>query len=339
MATDVFERGSVLADERADPRHWYAMFGLRVASDVPLPLPALTGPGGGPPAWVFRMVEPGRAPPAPDGPLLASTPCPTHGFDQMVHRGPGGAWIWHRAIGTCHVRPNARQVDIYAETGTDDSLLALILAGQVSVFVLHQLGYPTLHASAVATPDGAVAFLGPKGQGKSTMAAAFLRRGAELLTDDVLPLHAREDGIYATPSLPIMKLWLEAAECTLGVSDGLQNLAPDYDKKLLSLDGRLPFAQAPVRVRAFYFLDRDAAATEGADVVIRPLSRRDALAGLLAQVSYGAFLRPDEAARLLPFYARLTAQAPVCVVSYPSSFEHQEAVHRAIVADLAGAKP
>ncbi len=312
----------------------YAMFGLRVYSEVPLPVPAIHGGERSRPACVIRRAPPGQVPPVPDGPVVASTPCRAHGVDQVVHRGPGGAWIWHRAVGTCHVHPLAHRVDVYPELGADDRVVGLLLASQVAVYVLHQLGYPTLHASAVTTPQGAVAFLGPKGQGKSTMAATFLRRGSQLLTDDVLPLHVRGDAIYAVPALPIMKLWRQAAERTLGVTGELESLVPNYDKKLLSLGGRLAFAQAPARLHAFYLLERRGPATDGPGIAIRPLSRREALSTLLAQVSFGAFLHPAEAGQLLPVYARLTVQAPVQVLSYPSSFEHQEVVHRALLADL-----
>ena len=49
-------------------------------------------------------------------------------------------------------------------------------------------GYELLHASAVATPGGAVALVSGTGAGKTSLAAELLRRGATLLCDDVLAL-------------------------------------------------------------------------------------------------------------------------------------------------------
>jgi hypothetical protein len=44
---------------------------------------------------------------------------------------------------------------------------------------------------------------------------------------------------------------------------------------------------------------------------------------------------PHEEARLLPLYARLVEQAPVRVLSFPGSFEHQATVRERVLADVA----
>jgi hypothetical protein len=201
--------------------------------------------------------------------------------------------------------------------------------------VLHLRGFLTLHASAAVTEHGVVAFLGEKGHGKSTMGAAFLRRGAALLTDDVLPISLRADGVYGTPSLPLMKLWRASAEGTLALTDELPNVVSMLDKKLLSLAGRYSFAAAPGRMRALYLLERyDVQADGAAEISIRTLSGRDGIRALLAHVSQPTFLLPTEIGRFLPLCTRLLHQAPVCVLRYPSGFEHQEAVHDRIMTEL-----
>jgi hypothetical protein len=58
-----------------------------------------------------------------------------------------------------------------------------------------------------------VAFAGPSGRGKSTLAAAFCRAGFPLVSDDVLVVTPREgDFPLAWPSYPQIKLWQDAAE-------------------------------------------------------------------------------------------------------------------------------
>jgi hypothetical protein len=316
------------------PAH-YTLFGLRVASDLPLPVPPLPEAPAGPPDVEFRRAPAGCPAPAPAGRQVASVPCPVHGVDLRVHRGLDGAWIWVRGLGTCHVLPGARRVVVYAEPQASERALGLLLAGQVSVFLLHQHGCPTLHASTIVTRHGAVAFLGAKGRGKSSIAAGFLRRDAVLLTDDILPLRPAADGIYGTPSLPLMKLWPPTVECALGLTEALPELLPEHGKKLLTLDGRYPFAQVPARLRAFYLLDRyDPAARGSTETVIRHLSGHRGLAVLLSQVSHGAYLEPAEVARFLPLYTRAVAQAPVRLLSFPNGFEHQAAVLGRVAADL-----
>jgi hypothetical protein len=325
----------------------YDVFGLTISSDISLPVTGRQEHAEGPsrvdhpsapiPLEVAYLVTgtANEAPP-PDGVLVASLPCALHGLDMTVHRGVSGARIWHRGVGTCHVHPDARRVDIYPEPDTDERLLGLLLAGQVTVFVLHQLGLPTLHASAAVTERGAVAFLGPKGQGKSTMVAAFLHRGATLLTDDVLPLRVEPSGAFGSPSLPIMKLWQQTVDGTLGLSETLPELMANYEKKLLRLEGRYAFATDAAPLRAFYLLNRfDAAAAGTTEVTSRRLAGRDAIAAIRSQLSPGAFLSVAEEARLLPFYARLVSLAPVSILNFPTGFLNQQAVYEYVMQDVA----
>jgi hypothetical protein len=322
-------------DVRRPERRWYSLYGHAVRSDVPLPVGPRPETAEEGPAWVFNLAGPGHVAPEPDGPVVAQQRCDHGAVNVAVHRSPGGIWFRHRSLATCHIVPGGRRVDVYPEPDAPDALLGLLLLGQVSTFVLHQLGHPSLHASAVLTERGTVVFLGPKGQGKSTMAAAFLRRGAALVTDDALPLAEDGDGVLALPGVPLVKLWPESARGTLAMAHELPRLAHDLEKRLLTVDGRFSFVDTSTRIRAIYVLDRyDPPAVGAADCRVRALGGRDGLAALIAQTSGGTFLQPAEIGRLLPLYARLAEQAPVRVLSYPSGFEHQAAVYAAVLADL-----
>jgi hypothetical protein len=317
---------------------WYSMYGLSVLSDIRLPIAPLPVAPAETPDVVFVRAHPNEPTPEPEGQLIATEPCRLHGIELTAHRGPSGCVIWARDIGTCHILPGAQRVVVYPDHAADpgERAIALMLAGQVSVFVLHQRGRPTLHASAVVTPHGGLVFFGPSGQGKSTMAACFIRRGAALLTDDVLPLQVHDDGVYARPSLPYMKVWPKTAGGALNLADNLPGLTEYHDKRLLTLDGRFHFAETPARLRACYILSRYSPEETGnADVTIRGLSAREGVAALLAQVSRGACLLPHEAARFLPVYAQLAAQAPVRLLRYPNGFEHHDAVYACVLADAA----
>lgn len=67
-------------------------------------------------------------------------------------------------------------------------------------------GYEQLHASAVRTPGGVVAFLAASGGGKTTLATEFLRRGSALFTDDILALEQRDGVVIAHPGPAVMNL-------------------------------------------------------------------------------------------------------------------------------------
>jgi hypothetical protein len=321
----------------------YTLYGLTVRSDLRLPIAAELR-SAAPADVTVRCVRTPGAAPMPDGPVVWEDRCPAACHDgavfARVHRGPGGAWIWKDGVGTCHVGPDAREVDVYPAPGADDGALGLMLLGPVSALVLQRFGTPSLHACAVLTNDGAtngraIAFLGRPGQGKSTLAATFVRRGASLVTDDVLPLSIRDETVLGVPGPPMMKVWHETAEGALGIPDGLPSLTATLDKKLFALDGRYATARQPEPLRAIYLLDRyDPVVAGRANVEVRPIPVRDGLATLVAHTARGELLRPAEMARHLPLYARLVAQAPVRVLSYPSGFEHQQPVYERVLAEL-----
>jgi hypothetical protein len=69
-------------------------------------------------------------------------------------------------------------------------------------------GLEVLHASGVVVGGRAVLFVGPPGAGKSSLAAAMLRRGeAELLGDDTVALQLRDGGaLIAHPGAALLQL-------------------------------------------------------------------------------------------------------------------------------------
>lgn len=318
---------------------WYRVNGLRVASSRRLAQAPLAAPDPAGPDCTVIWHEPGHAAPLPDGAIVAGLPCPCPRHRGRlviwVARGPGGTWLWHELAGTCHVAPDARRIDVAPELDADPAALELLVVGQVLTFVAHRLGRPSLHASAVVIDHGAAAFIGPPGRGKSTLAAMFMRRGSALLTDDVLPLERRADGVYGHPSVLHMKLWPVTAERLLGHCGDLAALTRTSPKRLLPIGGHLCASTHPVPIRAIYVLERyEAVSASHPDISIEPLRGHRALAALLSQTSSRAFLAPEECAGLLDLYARLIAQAPVRRVRFPTGFEHEEALHGRLIADL-----
>lgn len=314
------------------PASTYCVYGLRVASEVALPHAPVI-PTDGVPDVTIRL-RAGQAP-APAGSQVAWMPCEVHGADMRVYRGAGSAWIWQREAATFCVHPAQGAVDVYPEHPAHEAAIAYALVGPVLLFLLHKRGTPPLHASAVVTGKGAIIFLGAQGQGKSTMSAAFLTRGATVLTDDALPLRLAGGEVQGIPGPPYMKVWRETAQHTLGMTAELPEFLANFTKKLLALDDQRALASAPTRIGAVYLLARYDPASEGrTDIASTSLNGHESLAALLTHTSNRAYLLPAEEALLLPVYAALARQAPVRRLSYPSGFEHQEAVHARVLADL-----
>lgn len=76
-----------------------------------------------------------------------------------------------------------------AESGLSPDRTRKLEEGPVRALRRYLNGLGSLHASAVVLQGTAVAFLGESGAGKSTAAAMLcMTRGAEILSDDVLPV-------------------------------------------------------------------------------------------------------------------------------------------------------
>jgi hypothetical protein len=129
------------------------------------------------------------------------------------------------------------------------------LVGMVMSIVLYQRGFLVLHASAVETDQGAIAFLGESGQGKSSTAALFQHYGYRVLTDDVAPVSFEAWGPLLTPGLPQIKLDRAIAEALGHKFDDLAHLHPAQTKRGYRFGHQAPaFANRPLPLRRLYVL-------------------------------------------------------------------------------------
>jgi dephospho-CoA kinase len=79
--------------------------------------------------------------------------------------------------------------------------------------LLHQRGDFVLHASAVRVGDRAMLFAGSSGAGKSTMAAALVKRGYPMITDDVCAISIKKGDVPRVLSDGRqLKLWANSVE-------------------------------------------------------------------------------------------------------------------------------
>lgn len=99
--------------------------------------------------------------------------------------------------------------DVLVEPGPGvlEEDLQPFLTGSVLSVLLHQRGFLVLHASAVAIGNVAVAFLGSKGDGKSTLAAHLQVRGHELIADDIVPVYLENGRPVLVAGFPRIKLY------------------------------------------------------------------------------------------------------------------------------------
>lgn len=131
-------------------------------------------------------------------------------------------------------------------------------------------------------------FVGPSGVGKSTLAAAFQKRGYRVLADDIGVISSHEDGKpVVLPAYPRMKLWADVTEM-LGWDDAsLSRMRAGREKYAVSIqDG---FAQDATPLYAVYAISatniqefeiKELAGMTGFRVFINNTYRRRFLDGL-----------------------------------------------------------
>lgn len=104
-----------------------------------------------------------------------------------------------------------KQIIIHPADNVEPRTLSRYVIGPVMAILLSQRGFLVLHASCVKIADGAVAFLGEPGMGKSSMAAALYSLGYPVISDDVTAVHVNSSyPLNVFPASPQIKLDLEA---------------------------------------------------------------------------------------------------------------------------------
>jgi hypothetical protein len=168
--------------------------------------------------------------------------------------------------------------------------LMVYLLGPVFAFVLRLRGFTSLHASAAVIGGNAVAFVGPAGAGKSTIAAALARQGYPILGDDVAALEEISEEFCLRPAYPHVRLWPDSGSILFGTKDALPPLVPssEWNKCFLDLDQpAFCFQTEPAPIRCIFLLERYSPEVQVAR--IDEITSRDAFARLAANtcVNYG----------------------------------------------------
>ncbi|MFQ5849218.1 MAG: serine kinase [Candidatus Binatia bacterium] len=198
----------------------------------------------------------------------------------------GETQLFWEDVGTIQVQG---RTEIIADPvpGVEESLLRLVILGPVFAALLQQRKLLVLHASSVAIPGGAVAFLGGKGWGKSTLAAALYSRGWGIAADDVSAVHVGTGCPTVLPGFPQLKLWPDAAVSLGHALETLPRLHSQLGKRAHRVDRGFP--QAPLSIRRIYVLAR------GMAQEIEPLRPQEAFVELVRHSYCVRLLQAGEA--------------------------------------------
>jgi hypothetical protein len=183
--------------------------------------------------------------------------------DEQVVQAPG--------LGAIAVVGRA-EIIVDPEPGVSPDVLAFPLLGPVFALLLHARGHFVLHASAVRLEGAGYGFLGDKGAGKSTTAAALIQHAdADLLADDVVAFDGAGDLL---PSFAQVKLANDAAAHFAGLKGTRRPPpVPEFQKNQIRLSKDPP--SQPVPTRGLFELRR------ASDINIESMRFEDALKVLL----------------------------------------------------------
>jgi hypothetical protein len=305
----------------------YNIYGLRVRSDLPLPVASVPDDG-----RVDLIVRYRGASPRPRAPR---PPAMTLDWRQLEQR-----WLlcYHTRAGEeleFAFNPEASRIEIRCTMPemTDDISALLVGAGLATA--LHLRGVPVLHAAAVAVDGKAILVAGPAGAGKSTLTATLVGKGLPLLAEDLAVLTFGENAIVVQPGYPRLRLCPDA---TLVVGKAAPDLprvfnafVPD-DKRWLdpaALAGG--FCATPAPLGAIYLLAPRR--PDGKILTIESLPPHRAGLALLDHL-YGARWLRIPKAKALEWCARIASRTPVRMVHAPPGLDRVRETADAIVADF-----
>ena len=198
---------------------------------------------------------------------------------------------------------------VWPQTFTIEDM-ATYLLGPIMGFVLLLRGCISLHASAIAIDDRAIALVGPAGAGKSTTAAAFAELGYSILAEDVVTLDDRGDLFVVQPAYPCIRLWPESVAALYGEHNDLPRLTPNWEKRFLDLTQQpYQFHEEPLSLAAIYLLEERSESSAAPFVKQVPESK--ALMSLVANTYATRLMDKVMRAREFETLSRLLKTIPV----------------------------
>jgi hypothetical protein len=222
---------------------------------------------------------------------------------------PEEANLFFKDVGIFQIY-GGREIIVNSALDIKDRVLQFYIVGPAMAVLLYQRDLLVLHASSVEMAGGAVAFMGERGYGKSSTAAALISRGHNLVNDDVTPVEVDIGPVSVSPGFPLLKLSEEVA-ASLGYDADclfqLQHNGAKFGYRVL--DG---FAQKALPLKHIFLL------AEGAFPEIETLRPQEAFLELVRNSYPIRMSQPAGASHFLKC-ANLATRVPISRLKNPYS--------------------
>lgn len=177
--------------------------------------------------------------------------------------GPDGSYLIDFGVARFEIDGGGAEIRVWSADEADDRLVDVLFVDQVIPRVLAQRHELVFHGSAVEVGGAAIAFLGPSGRGKSTLAAHLGTRGHPVLSDDCLRFEQVDGGdgarLIVHPAYPAVRLWADSLQEVAPAARDLPVAGADPRKRRLSDPTEIAFATGPCPVGEVLFLAPSAA--------------------------------------------------------------------------------
>ncbi len=303
----------------------YRLYGLALRS--PIPLPCASARARGPTVSIAVGEALTACDAAPGG-----GPAPADWFSYSRFA-DGSAYLRWSGLFDFVVSADGRRIASRRLEGASDESFRNYLLSQVLSFSLLALGKEPLHASAVAVDGGAVAFVGDCGAGKSSLAAAFVRAGYPLVTDDLLVVDRVAQGYLAHPGVSRIKLFPHVARQVLGARRAGERMNPGTAKRILRLPEQ-SFVSGPLPLRAIYVLPPRPGPARGGRCEIRALGARASFLAVVRATFNTIVTDRHRLARQFRFARDMVAALPIKQLSFSRRLSTLRDVRGAILADV-----
>lgn len=252
-------------------------------------------------------------------------------FDNVPLEG-GASYLRWSNLFEFLISPDGRRIAGRAlSEGSLESFQTYLLT-QVLGVALAKQGVEPLHATVVAVDGRAVGFLGDCGYGKSSLAAAFLQAGDQLVTDDLLVVRRTEGVYHAYPGPPRIKLFPEIARLLLGEQIRGVPMNPATRKLIIPLRPGQVGDQAPLH--ALYVLRPPRPHSPPQSIRIRDLSPRAGYLELLRNTFTRSVQDRGRLQRQFLLATEMASVVPIRLLSYPTDLDVLPNVRAAILANL-----
>jgi hypothetical protein len=233
------------------------------------------------------------------------------------------------------VSRNGHKINCMPRPEIPSETIQHLLLDQVIPLVINLKGGEALHASAVLTPQGVIAFAGLTGSGKSTIAGSFLQAGYPLLSDDCVPLVEQNQDIYAIPAYPGLRLWEDALECLFGNNGNRKSVAHYTTKQRVCVEKKDgAYCNEPQPLKCVYTLGEPSEIQKRDNIVIEALSLRESIMELVKCTFRLDITDRDMLKRQLGFLKKVVSTVSVRRLIFPRNLQLLPAIREAIITDL-----